>query len=154
MLGRGGLPGASRGPPGGILGPPGASPALLGSVSKLPVGVPWGRVAPRGPPRGLRVASRGLPGASRGLPGGLLGAPGASPGLPGARWEPLGGRPELSWAVLSHPIFDTSFDLARKVEKCRILVDLVTFWGSRGSISGGPGGPFGGPSGPKRGDVM
>ena len=56
--------------------------------------------------------------------------------------------------ALSLPTFDSCLDIASKVQKCTILVDVVTFWGSQVSNLRGAWGPFGGPSGAKMGDDL
>ena len=59
-----------------------------------------------------------------------------------------------SYPSLSLPTFDPCFDIASKVQKCRILMTVITFWGSQVSNLRGSGGPFGGPSGPQMGDDL
>ena len=58
--------------------------------------------------------------------------------------------------ALSLPTFVSCLDIASKVQKCTILVDVdvVTFWGSQVSNLRGSGGPFGGPSGPQMGEDL
>ena len=53
--------------------------------------------------------------------------------------------------ALSLPTLDLCFDIASKVKKCRIPIDVVTFLGSQVSNLRGSGGSFGGPNGPQMG---
>ena len=86
----------------------------------------------------------------------------------GAHSTPVKVLHRPSYPVLSHPIFDPCFDIARKEKKSRILADVITFGGPEGPSWGvlraplgaqvcqngvGEIGPedLGGPSGPKIG---